>query len=63
MQETVSGYKFRIFHHCPGGRAWGRPAVVELAAGGGSAALTLVNGSWKTRAHFHAKVRALPQGA
>lgn len=34
MQETVSGYKFRIFHHCPGGRAWGRLAVVELAAGG-----------------------------
>lgn len=34
MQETVSGYKFRIFHQCPGGRVWGRQAVVELAAWG-----------------------------
>lgn len=39
MQETVSGYKFRIFHHCPGGRVWGRPAVVELAVGGFSCPL------------------------
>ena len=34
MQETVSGYKLRIFHHYPGGRVWGRQAVVELAAWG-----------------------------
>lgn len=62
MQETVSGYKFRTFHHCPGGRVWGRQAVVKLAAWWFGYP-SLVNGSWKTRAHFHAKQWALPQGA
>lgn len=60
MQETVSGYKLRIFHHCPGGRGWGRQAVVGLAAcwfGGPS----LVNASWKTRAHFHQKEGLSPK--
>lgn len=62
MQETVSGYKFRTFHHCPGGRVWGRQAVVELAACWFGCRLP-VNSSWKTRAQFHAKRWALPQGA
>lgn len=62
MQETVSGYKFRTFHHCPGGRVWGRQAVVELAACWFGCP-SPVNSSWKTRAHFHAKRWALPQGA
>lgn len=62
MQETVSGYKFRIFHHCPGGRVWGGQAVVELAAWGFGHP-SPVNGSWKTGAHFHAKGWGLPQGA
>lgn len=34
MQETVSEYKFGIFHHYTGGRARGRQAVVQLAARG-----------------------------
>lgn len=38
MQETVSRYRFRIFHHSPGGRVWGRQAVVELATSGSEAA-------------------------
>lgn len=62
MQETVSGYKFRIFHHCPGGRVWGGQAVVELAAWGFGHP-SPVNGSWKTGAHFHAKGWGLLQGA
>lgn len=47
MQETVSGYKFSIFHHCPGGRVWDRQAVVELAAWGFGHS-SPANGSWKT---------------
>ena len=37
MQETVSGYGFRIFHHSPGGRVSGRTAVREPAAWGSAA--------------------------
>lgn len=34
VQEAVSGYRFRMFHWCPGGRVWGRRAAGELAAWG-----------------------------
>lgn len=59
MQETFSGYGFRIFHHSPGGRVRGRQAVVELAAWGLSCP-SLANGSWKTRGTAYRRAGSAP---